>query len=73
MNIALGLNICEWSLMFINLISIVSLFQRKRDPCGVLIYFSNREMKTLKEYWNIIGLSLPLGFNIGLKVKELEV
>jgi hypothetical protein len=40
---------------------------------NLLKTFSNREMKTLKEYWNIIGLSLPLGFNIGLKVKELEV
>ena len=28
--------------------------------------FSNREMKALKEYWNMIGLSLPLEVNIDL-------
>jgi hypothetical protein len=75
MNITLKLNICTRCLIFINLISMVSLFQKVRYislwSINLLIIFSNREMKALKEYWNMIRLYLLLRVNISLKVKEL--
>jgi hypothetical protein len=41
MNIILKLSICGGNVMFINLIFVISLFQRDGDSWRVLTYFKN--------------------------------
>ena len=39
----------------------------------ILRILNKRELKTLQEYWMIIGVSLPLYVNVGIQVKKNKV
>ena len=39
----------------------------------ILRILNKRELKTLQEYWMIIGVSLPLYVNVGIQVKKNRV
>ena len=38
----------------------------------ILRILNKRELKTLQEYWMIIGVLLPLHVNVGIEVKRIE-
>ena len=39
----------------------------------ILRILNKKELKTLQEYWMIIGVSLPLYVNVGIQVKKNRV
>ena len=52
---------------------VISRKKRNLRTNRILRILNKRELKTLQEYWMIIGVSLPLYVNVGIQVKKNRV